>query len=245
MLALLNPNHIIYAFEANPDQCAIIKKNKKIIENLYKKKITNLKIFNFAVGNKNKNSLFNIAVNPTVSSLYNFKKNVFKYWPGFQIHFKNKKIIKVKQIKLYNFCKNHKINHIDYIHSDLQGADLDAFKGLNSFIHKLSLCKIECSINKNRSIYVQDSIFKEVSKFMLKKNFNISKIVKIQRTYGNQVDAFFFNKFESNNVSFDYNFSRYLQKIFLKKNRFIYIVINLLYYNFILFFMNIKKWQMH
>ena len=245
MLALLNPNDIIYAFEANPAQCVIIKKNKKIIENLYKKKLNNFKIFNFAVGNKNKNSLFNIAVNPTVSSLYNFKKDVFKYWPGFEIHFKNKKIIKVNQIKLYNFCKNHKINHIDYIHSDLQGADLDAFKGLNNYIRNLSLCKIECSVNKNRSIYMKDSIFKDVSKFMLKKNFHISKIIKIKRTYENQVDVFFSDKFESCNVHFDYKFSRYLQKIILKENRFTDNVINLLRYNLILFFKKIKKWQVH
>ena len=246
MLALLNPNHLIYAFEANPKQCIIIKKNKKIIENYYLKNLDNFKVFNFAVGNKNKNSLFNIAVTPNVSSLYNFKKDVFKYWPCFEIHFKKKKTIKVKQIKLYNFCKDLKIKHIDYIHSDIQGADLDALKGLNNFIYKMSFCKIESSLNKNRSIYEKDNVFKDVKKFMSKKNFKISKIEKIPRTFGNQIDVFFkSNKFKSNDVCFDYNFSGYLQKIFLKENRLIDNVKNLLKYNLILFFKAIKQLQKH
>jgi hypothetical protein len=38
MFALLNSNHIIYCFEANPYQCKIIEKNIKIIESKYKKK---------------------------------------------------------------------------------------------------------------------------------------------------------------------------------------------------------------
>ena len=92
---------------------------------------------------------------------------------------------------------------------------------------------------------MKDSIFKEVSKFMLKKNFHISKIIKIKRTYENQVDVFFSDKFESSNVHFDYKFSRYLQKIILKENRFTDNVINLLRYNLILFFKKIKKWQVH
>ena len=92
---------------------------------------------------------------------------------------------------------------------------------------------------------MKDSIFKEVSKFMLKKNFHISKIIKIKRTYENQVDVFFSDKFESSNVYFDYKFSRYLQKIILKENRFTDNIINLLRYNLILFFKKIKKWQVH
>ena len=52
MLALLNPNDIIYAFEANPSQFVIINKNKKIIENLYKKKPNTIGSWNFGPDNK-------------------------------------------------------------------------------------------------------------------------------------------------------------------------------------------------
>jgi FkbM family methyltransferase len=243
MLALLNPTHNVYAFEANPEQCKIIRKNKKIIESFFFK-FDNFKIFNFAIGNKNKISLFNIAVNPTVSSLNIFKKDVFKYWPLFEIHFRNKKTIKIQQIKLYNFCKNQKIKHIDYIHSDLQGSDLDAFKGLNNFIYSLPLCKMECSLDKNRSIYEKDNYFKEVKKYMLKNFFNISKIVTIPRTFGNQIDIFFSSsRCSISNVHFDYKFSSYLEKIFLKKNTFIDNVKILFRYKLIFLFKNYKLWQ--
>jgi len=37
MLALLNPNDIIYAFEGNPAQCVIIKKIRKLLKIYIKK----------------------------------------------------------------------------------------------------------------------------------------------------------------------------------------------------------------
>ena len=53
MLALKNKNYFIYAFEANPDQYKIIKKNKSILEQRIGRKIFNYKILNFAVSNRN------------------------------------------------------------------------------------------------------------------------------------------------------------------------------------------------
>ena len=76
ILALLNPKITVHAFEANPYLIKIIKLNKKKIENYKKKKISNYKINNLAVTNKNCTLMFNIAKNPTVSSLNNFSKDI-------------------------------------------------------------------------------------------------------------------------------------------------------------------------
>jgi FkbM family methyltransferase len=53
MLAKKNKNFFVYAFEANPDLCKIIKKNKILLEKRIEKKISNYKILNFAVSDLN------------------------------------------------------------------------------------------------------------------------------------------------------------------------------------------------
>ena len=74
MLALKNKNHMIFSFEANPQQCHIIKKNKLILEKRIGRKILNYKIFNFAISNKIGFSSFFISNNPTVSSVKKIRK---------------------------------------------------------------------------------------------------------------------------------------------------------------------------
>ena len=69
-----NQNVIVHAFEANPDLIKVIKNNKKKIEQYKKIKINNYKINNCAVTNKNCLLTFNVAKNPTVSSLNSFSK---------------------------------------------------------------------------------------------------------------------------------------------------------------------------
>jgi len=58
MLAKKNKSCFVYAFEANPDQYKIIKKNKSILEYRIGQKIFNYKILNFAVSNSNNISKF-------------------------------------------------------------------------------------------------------------------------------------------------------------------------------------------
>lgn len=79
MLALKNKDHMIFAFEANPEQCNIIKKNKLILEKRIGRKILNYKIFNLAISNKVGSSSFFISYNPTVSSVKKIRKNFSKY----------------------------------------------------------------------------------------------------------------------------------------------------------------------
>ena len=96
MLALKNKDHMIFAFEANPQQCNIIQKNKLILEKRIGRKILNYKLFNLAISNKVGFTSFFISNNPTISSIKRIRKNFAKYWKGYDDHFKIKKIIKEK-----------------------------------------------------------------------------------------------------------------------------------------------------
>ena len=109
-LALKNKDVMIHAFEANPDLIKEIKKNKKKIEKFLKVNIKNYKILNLAVSNKKKLYQFNIAKNPTVSSLNTFSKNMEKTWPGYRdAHCTIIKKVKVQGITLNEYCKKNKI----------------------------------------------------------------------------------------------------------------------------------------
>ena len=135
MLALKNKNHMIFSFEANPQQCHIIKKNKLILEKRIGRKILNYKIFNFVISNKIGFSSFFISNNPTVSSVKKIRKNFSKYWKGYDNHFQIRKIIKVKTTTLKIICLKYKINKISYLHSDTQVMILMFLKEWESLLN--------------------------------------------------------------------------------------------------------------
>ena len=215
MLALKNKNYFIYAFEANPDQYKIIKKNKSILEQRIGRKILNYKIFNFAVSNRNNiNKYFYIAKNPTVSSLNKFSKNIKKTWKGYEKMFRVSKILKVKTITLSKFCTINNIKKIAYLHCDVQGNDLKVFHGLGNYKKVLEGGVMECSINKYRSLYKSNHTLAQTKKVLFKNGFKIYKINEIEGTMGNEFNVFYKkNKFM---VNLNYN-CRYLRRVFQNK----------------------------
>ena len=85
---------------------------------------------------KKRNYTFNIAKNPTVSSLNNFSNNIDKSWPVTkEAHCTVIKKIKVRGITLEKYCKKNKIKKINYLHIDTQGSDLKVLKGLKELIY--------------------------------------------------------------------------------------------------------------
>ena len=175
-LAIENPKYMVHAFEANKYLIKEIFNNKKKLEKFFNYKIKNYKFHNFAISNKNSISSFNIAKNPTVSSLNRFSKNIDKTWPGWRethCHFIKK--IRVKTIRLENFCKKNNIETIDYLHVDTQGSDLKVLQGLGSYITKVNSGVIETAINKKKALYSNNHTLKEVKKFFKKNKIKILK----------------------------------------------------------------------
>ena len=219
MLALKNKNHMIFSFEANPQQCLIVKKNKLILEKRIGRKILNYKIFNFAISNKIGFSSFFISNNPTVSSIKKIRKNFSKYWKGYDSHFKIRKVIKVKTTTLKIICLKYKINKISYLHSDTQGNDLNVLKGMGEFIKSLQQGLVECAVKKDRSIYLQNHTLKESLSFLKKNYFKVTKINKVQENLNNEVNVYFRkitveNNFDKINVFYN---CRYISRVFQEK----------------------------
>ena len=213
ILALLNPKITVHAFEANPYLIKIIKLNKKKIENYKKKKISNYKINNLAVTNKNCTLMFNIAKNPTVSSLNNFSKDIDRTWPGWrQAHCTVIKRVKVKAVTLKKYCEENDIKKINYLHIDTQGSDLKVLMGLQKKIEIVERGVLEAAVNKQTSLYQSNHTISDTRKFLKKNRFKISKIDNIDR-----------------NIKYEKNI--YFYKRNVKRKKILNIKYNLRYYN--------------
>jgi len=212
ILALKNKEMMVHAFEANPELIKTIKDNKKKIEEYKKIKIKNYRINNYAITNTNKVLQFNIAKNPTVSSLHQFSKNLDKYWPDYkEPHCTFIKKTKVKGITLEKYCKDNNINKINYIHIDAQGNDLKVLKGLKKKINIIDRGVLEAAVNKKKSLYQNSHTINEVQKFLRKKNFKISKIEPAEKNITNEKNIFFYNKsmHSKNLIKTNYNLSHF------------------------------------
>ena len=215
ILAIKNPETMVHAFEANPNLIKEIKRNKKKIELFKKIKIKNYKINNYAVSNKNGLLKFNIAKNPTVSSLNEFSNNLDITWPGYrEAHCTVVKKIKVKSITLEKYCNDNKINIINYLHVDTQGSDLKVLKGLKKKIKIVQKGVLEAALNLKNSLYKKNHTIKEAKFFLMKNKFKILKIEDVDENIKNEKNIFFYKKNSSNfkKINIKYNL-RYYNRI--------------------------------
>ena len=106
---------------------------------------------------------FNIAINPTVSSLNSFK-NIDQTWPGYRKAHCTFIKIRVKGITLEKYCQDNKITRINYLHIDTQGSDLKVLKGLKRSIRLVEQGVLEASISK-KVLYQNNHTISEAKYF--------------------------------------------------------------------------------
>tara|TARA_B100001027_G_scaffold89806_1_gene61599 strand:- start:1705 stop:2466 length:762 start_codon:yes stop_codon:yes gene_type:complete len=211
-LALQNQKVMIHAFEANPSMIKIIKSNKKKIEDFLGKKILNFKVNNYAVSDKNAFLKLNIALNPTVSSLHKFSKEINKTWPGYsELHFKYIKQVKVKAITLKKYCEKNGVKKINYLHIDTQGNDLKVLKGLKDYIYIVEKGVLEAAVNKKKALYQNSNTINQIKKFLKSNKYIITKIDSLDENIKNEKNIFFEKKnfVEKYNIKTNYNLRFY------------------------------------
>ena len=222
ILALKNPNIMVHAFEANPDLIKVIKTNKDKIEKYKKIKSNNYKIINNAVSDQNSNLIFNIAKNPTVSSLKEFSKNIDKTWPGYrEAHCTVVKKIEVKGITLEKYCIDNEIKKINFLHIDTQGSDLQVLKGLKSKLDIVEKGALEAAVNKENSLYENNHTINETEKYLIINNFEISKIENVDKNIDKEKNIYFNKKnlYKNYKINTKYNI-RYYNRIVSNKLNF-------------------------
>ena len=215
ILAIKNPNIIVHAFEANPDLIKVIKTNKKKIEKYKKIEINNYKIINNAVSDKNTILTFNIAKNPTVSSLNEFSKNIDKTWPGYrEAHCTVVKKIQVKGITLEKYCIDNEIKKINYLHIDTQGSDLKVLKGLKNKLDIVDQGVLEAAVDEATSLYELNHTIDQTKKFLQLNNFEILKVENVDKNIDKEKNIYFKKKNLNNNFKINKKYNiRYYKRL--------------------------------
>ena len=171
----------IFAFEANPKFCQILK--QKFATN------QNVTIINAAICEKHNTFItFNISKNGGDSSSIltpNVNNELFS-------HIQTSEQLTVPTINLFNFFQENNIQKIDTYISDLQGCDLMVLKTLESYINNGLIDELQCEVGKDNKppIYNNEIVENE------NKESNFDKILgekyfKSVKGWGNLTDGIF------------------------------------------------------
>ena len=215
ILAIKNPNIMVHAFEANPDLIKVIKNNKNEIEKYKKIEIKNYRVNNNAVSDENSSQIFNIAKNPTVSSLNEFSKNIDKTWPGYrEAHCTVIKKIEVQGITLEKYCIDNEIKKINYLHIDTQGSDLKVLKGLKNKLDIVDQGVLEAAVSDDTSLYETNHTIDQTKKFLQLNNFEISKVENVDKNIDKEKNIYFNKKNFSTNSKINRKYNiRYYKRL--------------------------------
>lgn len=169
------PHARIYAFEPLADNIALCERHIR----QYQK--NNIHLFQLAISNYvGKGNLFVSSGAPPQkqqdedwnygnksSSLLAPKKvKITHPWLKFE------KTIIVEVDTINHFCKTHHIPYVNYIHMDIQGAELKALEGAEEMFPFIHLIYMEVS---DIELYKNQALRKDIEKFMKKHNFSLYK----------------------------------------------------------------------
>jgi len=170
----LFPHSTIYAFEPLPDNIQLIQNNFK------KYKIQNVTYLNKALSFQNGFADFFVSSGQPENihaSDWNFgNKSSSLLAPGKDLEkfgflqFNTK--VEVETLTLKTFCNSNNIKNIDFIHMDVQGAELMVLQGAGEFISSIRAIWLEVS---KVHFYKDQPLENDVRHFMTSNNFMLIK----------------------------------------------------------------------
>lgn len=175
------PNPTVYSFEPIKE---IFERQKNFFK--FKK---NFFIFNFGIGNENKNLNFFITNRKDSSSFLTYNGSSHYNRDYLLTEKRNIKIRKLDQV-----LKNKNLIRPILIKIDVQGYELEVLKGSKKILSKIDYLLVE--VSKNR-MYNNQATEREIVTFLKKKKFTIiksSKSMRIKNTQFIQRDILFKRK---------------------------------------------------
>lgn len=167
----LFPSSQIYAVEALPSNLELLKSN------LDKYSVSNVEIIPLALSDEKGTVKFYVSSGQPKekkesqdwnygnksSSLLPPDKNLKMFpWLKFQ------DVIEVSTTTISDICREQNITHIDFIHMDVQGAELKVLQGAKEMIEKVKVIWLEVEAI---TLYENQPLKKDIEKFMGQHNF--------------------------------------------------------------------------
>jgi FkbM family methyltransferase len=169
--AKLFPNSKIYSVEALPKNLELIHKNLSF------SKINNVEVVPFALSDSNGTAKFYVSSGQPegtrASQDWDYGNKSSSLLPPSEtlsvlpwLKFEN--AIEVRTTTLRDICLERSITCIDFIHMDVQGAELRVLKGAGALIKNIKVIWLEVEAIP---LYEQQPLKKDVEEFMLMNNF--------------------------------------------------------------------------
>ena len=146
---------------------------KKVCDQMNSKAIKGIKYFPFALGKKNEKRKLYITESPMCTSLYKPNEKLLNLYHELQ-YMNLKKESEIETITLDSFVNKHSIDTIDFIKIDVQGAELDIFKGSKKLLN--NVLKIVCEV-EFLPLYHNQPLFGDITQFLGKYNFMFNKFL--------------------------------------------------------------------
>jgi len=162
---LLNyfPNSEIIGFEVDKNICKKMNSVSKV----------GVKYFPFAIGKKKEIRKFYETNHPMCSSLYKPNHNLLSLYNNMEVSFL-KEESEIETIDLDTFVSENKIGNVDFLKIDVQGAELDIFKGATKTLKNSLFIISEVEFLK---IYENQPLFGDVSNFLSDNDFMFHKFL--------------------------------------------------------------------
>mgnify|MGYP001228992923 FL=1 len=157
------PSSEIIGFEIEKEAC----------DQMNSKAPKGIKYFPFALGENNEKRKLYVTQDPMCNSLYKPNEEFLRLYHELQYMYL-KKETEIETITLDTFVDRYSINKIDFIKIDVQGAELDIFKGSKKLLSKV--LKIVCEV-EFVPLYQEQPLFGDISKFLSQYNFMFNKFL--------------------------------------------------------------------
>lgn len=156
------PNGWIIAFE--PDPYAY----KELEKNVFGAKVTNVELHNMALNSYNGTALFNICLGPNNNEpAYGYASSLLPLKKGMEVFCKGPQI-EVPCNTLDAWCQANKIDGIDLLHLEVEGAEYMVLKGSPNILKTVKVLYIKTFIHPHRLAMANYPALKE---FLEKSNF--------------------------------------------------------------------------
>jgi len=184
--ASLFPNSKVYAFEP------VLENTSKINERVDRSDVPNIKVEDVALSNVEGTCEMYISSGrpkdaPPEIEYGNKSSSILK--PGQAtkevlpwLEFKEKREIRCTTLR--NFCEINHISTIDFIHMDVQGAELLVLQGAGDKMSKIKSIWLEVS---NVAFYEDQPLAQEITRFMESKGFRLVFDSSLYRRYGDRL----------------------------------------------------------
>ena len=182
---------------------------KEICEKMNSQAKEGVKYYSHALGKDNEQRKFYITQNPMCSSLYKPNEELIKLYNNFEVAYL-KKETKIETISLDYFVEKYEVGDVDFIKIDVQGAELDVFKGGSKTLK--NVLKIVCEVEFIQH-YENQPLFGEVSDYLSQYNLMFNKFLRLS---GRALKPIMLNNnpnLPSQHIWSDAVFVRHIQKI--------------------------------